>query len=300
MYRRFMEKVNSGRFRELYREGVWVWHYICRYKGAVAVHILLGILGILMMLGSSVASKFLIDAVISYDSGIIGTAAVLMLGMRLGSIAMKSISGRIAARINIRIQNELQSELFGRILRTDWQSLERFRSGDLLNRISSDSGTVAGGVTGFVPSLISGGVQFVGAFFIILYYDPVMALIALIGVPLTGISSAFLVHRMRTHNRQMKEAQADVLSFQQESFQNITTIKAFGITGRYHDRMQEEQRKYAEKYPELCQQTDDDGQGGLRFEIDKSRISIRLTAPYSDDRRKAASELAKKRGIHTK
>ena len=39
---------------------------------------------------------------------------------------------------------------------------------------------------------------------------------------------------------------------------------------------------------------------GREFEIDKSRISIRLTAPYSDDRRKAASELAKKRGIHTK
>lgn len=59
-------------------------------------------------------------------------------------------------------------------------------------------------------------------------------------------------------------------------------------------------RKYAVQYPELCKQTDDDGQGGLRFEIDKSRISIRLTAPYSDDRRKAASKLAKKRGIHTK
>ena len=57
--------------------------------------------------------------------------------------------------------------------------------------------------------------------------------------------------------------------------------------------------KYAAKYPELCKQTDDDGQGGLRFEIDKSRISIRLTAPYTDERRKAASELAKKRGIHT-
>ena len=58
--------------------------------------------------------------------------------------------------------------------------------------------------------------------------------------------------------------------------------------------------EYAAKFPELCQQTDDDEQGGLRFEIDKSRISIRLTAPYSDDRRKAASELAKRRGIHTK
>ena len=45
---------------------------------------------------------------------------------------------------------------------------------------------------------------------------------------------------------------------------------------------------YAAKFPELCQQTDDDEQGGLRFEIDKSRISIRLTAPYSDERREKA------------
>ena len=51
---------------------------------------------------------------------------------------------------------------------------------------------------------------------------------------------------------------------------------------------------YAAKFPELCQQTDDDEQGGLRFEIDKSRISIRLTAPYSQERRTAASRLAKK------
>ena len=47
----------------------------------------------------------------------------------------------------------------------------------------------------------------------------------------------------------------------------------------------------------ICKQTDDDEQGGLRFEIDKSRISIRLTAPYSEERRKAASEHAKKQGI---
>ena len=43
--------------------------------------------------------------------------------------------------------------------------------------------------------------------------------------------------------------------------------------------------EYATKFPELCQQTDDDEQGGLRFEIDKSRISIRLTAPYSAKRK---------------
>ena len=50
---------------------------------------------------------------------------------------------------------------------------------------------------------------------------------------------------------------------------------------------------YAAKFPELCQQTDDDEQGGLRFEIDKSRISIRLTAPYSEERREKARRQAR-------
>ena len=57
---------------------------------------------------------------------------------------------------------------------------------------------------------------------------------------------------------------------------------------------------YAAKFPKLCQQTDDDEQGGLRFEIDKSRISIRWTAPYSEERKAAASELAKKDGIRNR
>ena len=57
---------------------------------------------------------------------------------------------------------------------------------------------------------------------------------------------------------------------------------------------------YAARFPNLCQQTDDNGQGGLRFEIDKRRISIRLTAPYSKERRDAASKLAKKTNIFKK
>ena len=51
--------------------------------------------------------------------------------------------------------------------------------------------------------------------------------------------------------------------------------------------------EYAAKFPELCQQTDDDEQGGLRFEIDKSRISIRLTTPYSNNRKAKLAASAK-------
>ncbi len=52
---------------------------------------------------------------------------------------------------------------------------------------------------------------------------------------------------------------------------------------------------YAGRYPNLCKQTDEDAEQGYKsFEIVKGRFSFRLTAPYSEERRRAASEAAKK------
>lgn len=49
---------------------------------------------------------------------------------------------------------------------------------------------------------------------------------------------------------------------------------------------------FAEKHPQCCRQTDDDEQGGLTFDIEKGRLSFRLTAPYSEERRQFAKERA--------
>ena len=52
---------------------------------------------------------------------------------------------------------------------------------------------------------------------------------------------------------------------------------------------------YAAAYPGECSQTDADPDTGcMEFEIRKGRFSFRLTAPYSEERRRVASEAAKK------
>ena len=45
---------------------------------------------------------------------------------------------------------------------------------------------------------------------------------------------------------------------------------------------------FAEKHSTLCRLTDDDELGYLSFEINKDRFSIRLTAPYTEERRQLA------------
>ena len=58
---------------------------------------------------------------------------------------------------------------------------------------------------------------------------------------------------------------------------------------------------YAAAHPGECRQTDTDPDTGcMEFVIRKGRFSFRLTAPYSEERRRAACEAAKKRGVHRK
>ena len=45
---------------------------------------------------------------------------------------------------------------------------------------------------------------------------------------------------------------------------------------------------FTEKFPNLCRLTDDDKLGYLSFEIDKARFSIRITEPYTEERRALA------------
>lgn len=56
---------------------------------------------------------------------------------------------------------------------------------------------------------------------------------------------------------------------------------------------------FAKKYPDNCHLESEDKKLGCQsYVIDKGRLSIRLNAPYSEERRKVARDRAKNHGIH--
>lgn len=246
--RKVKDKLKEGFFRDMWKEAKWMFKYIRRYRFAVYIHILLGVIATVMSLLSSVAMKQMIDVVTGYNAHGLWNSVIFMGCMLLGSVVFQACATRIAAVINIRIQNGIQAEVYDRMLRTDWQQLEMFHSGDLLNRLNGDVGTVAGSVTSFIPSFVTGSVQFVGSLVIILVYDPVMALIALIGAPISVIASRTLMTRMREYNKRMKTIGSDVMSFHEDSFRNLTTIKSFGLMDSFSGRMKEKQKLYRDSY----------------------------------------------------
>ncbi len=56
-------------------------------------------------------------------------------------------------------------------------------------------------------------------------------------------------------------------------------------------------KRLSEEYPELCKLTGEDEVCGSYFDVDKRRISIHVTRPYSEERRRKQSEWAKRNGL---
>ena len=54
---------------------------------------------------------------------------------------------------------------------------------------------------------------------------------------------------------------------------------------------------FSKKLPDLCRLEKTHEQGGVSYVLDKSRLSIRLQPPYSEERRRKASENAKQNGF---
>lgn len=65
----------------------------------------------------------------------------------------------------------------------------------------------------------------------------------------------------------------------------------------YNTDLKNRLSEFAALYPKECHVIDDNDQGCMSFEVKKGRFGFRLTAPYTEERRGAASNLAKK---HTK
>ena len=239
--KRIREKL--GGIREVRRELRWVSRYTYRYRWAVAWYVLLGAVSTLAGLATGLISKRLIDVVTGYDTGAIVWIGVAYVAAQLFHIGLNAVTSRISARVQIRVNQEIRADIFHKILDAEWEGVSRYHSGDLLARSGRDSDAVASSVLGWWPSLIIHLLQFVGAFVLILWYDPTLALMALAGAPITLLGSVFLVRRIRQHNKEMRRIGAEMTAFHSETFQHLQTIKSFGVTDAYFAKLDAVQRK---------------------------------------------------------
>lgn len=220
-------------FRSMKREWLWILKYVKLYKLNIFLYIALGLVATVMSLGTSVATKRLIDAVVSHSDDKILGVVCLVVGLTVLCHVFQALASWVTAVVSTKTNNEIRQEIYSNVVTSNWEDISSFHSGDLLNRLEGDASTVSSGIIGFIPNLITRSVQFFGALAIVLYYDKTMAVLALMSAPILFASSRFLLKTMRKFNLESRELNGKVLSYSEESMQNIQVIKAFDLTKQY-------------------------------------------------------------------
>lgn len=224
-------------FRSIKKEWRWLLRYTLKYRWHIVMYVVIGLVSTAMGLGSTIATKYLIDSVVSHSNDTIVRNALLAIGLGLSQIVVGSAISRVVTVVGTKISCEIRNDIYEHITYSKWEDVSKFHSGDLLNRMEGDVSAVSNSIISYIPSIFTKGVQFVGCLAVVLYYDPTMAIFAFLSAPFLVVSSRISIKMIRKYSKESRDMNGKILSFYSESIQNLQTIKAFDITKRYVERM---------------------------------------------------------------
>ena len=225
--------------QETARGKAWLKREMRPYRLPVIFLAGLTVTAIVLSLAFSYLIRYVINGAASGEikemwlfSGICAAIAILK---TLLQIVRSYYSERCKAKITVG----LRTRLFQRLLCADYSEAEKYHSGDLLNRFTSDVAEVANMSVSILPAFAGMFAQCVGAIAALLMLDPLFtAIFAAGGMIVIGVSVVFRKASKKFH-KQLTEADGKSRSFIQESLTSLLTIKAYGAEERSADKSRE-------------------------------------------------------------
>lgn len=135
--------------------------------------------------------------------------------------------------------NSLKERTYAVILELDWMEYARNHSGSLLTRLNSDTASVMELMTSNLPGILVSMIHLLAIFGIMVFLDPVIAIISITAIPLFYLLYVILGKKLKQSQHAYLNSVADNNSFIQESIQNAIVIKAFQLAGTFRNRLKE-------------------------------------------------------------
>ena len=238
------DSLRDGTFREFVDDWKWIFSYSKRYRWIVIFYAIVGILGSTMSIGTAYIGRILINIIVEKQQDKLWVLIAAMVGSLVLSLVLSSVNSYISARISIYVNNDMQADIFERIMDARWKELSSYPSGDLLNRFNGDVGTISSNAIGWIPNLLVNIYSFIVTLIVLWQMDIGMAVIAFVSAPFLLGLSRYILRKMKEYRKRVLELNSQMMSFEVETFYNFEMIKSFGIFGYYSRKLKGWQQKY--------------------------------------------------------
>lgn len=169
---------------------------------------------------------------LSFDQLAMGLVAVFLLQAFFGMLRswLFTVAGE-------RVVAKLRSDLFSAILNQEIAFFDQSRTGELTNRLASDTTVLQNTVTVNISMALRFGVTAIGAALMMMYTSPRLSMISLAVVPVVALSASFYGRLVRRWSTDVQDALADASQVAEETIAGVRTVRSFAReeaeVGRY-------------------------------------------------------------------
>jgi len=203
------------------------WPYLKGYK----IQYFLVFLGIILTVSATAATAHIMKPLMDdmfiakkeemlyiIPLSLIGIYFIKAVGRYIQSVYMKYIGQHVVTRF--------RAMLLSKIISLDMSFLYVNRSGELISRVTNDINRIQYFVANMFPDLVRESLTVVALVSYIIYLNPMLAMYALIVVPLVIYPLMLIAKKLKKYSHRSQNKNADVVSRLTEVFNNSEIIKA--------------------------------------------------------------------------
>lgn len=219
----------------------WLWkhHKVCRTQAIL--NVLIGLAQVGLGLLSVDAIRSLTDIATHSKEGSILWTAIALGVIYLLELLLHIASTWISAALGGKTQNTIQHFFFHRLLKGKWSGIEKYHSGDVLNRLFSDVNDIVHLMTEVLPTVIIVITQLLASFIYLYIMDSNLAIIVIIASPVFILFSRIYFKKMRRIVRTIKDSNSAIQSIIQESIIHKMVIKVLERESTMANRLEQRQ-----------------------------------------------------------
>lgn len=212
--------------------------YIGSYRAAVVAVMLFAVAGTVFniagpkILGKATTELFMgLTAKIAGTGGIdfvkIGQILLFTLGLYLFSAVMSFVQGWIMTGVSQKLSYRFREEISCKINRMPLRYFESRTVGEVLSRITNDVDTLGQSLNQSITTLITSVTTMIGVFVMMLSISPLMTLIALVVLPISGLLIGAVVKRSQKYFVSQQEYLGNINGQVEEVYSGHNIVKAF-------------------------------------------------------------------------
>lgn len=217
----------------------WIVSYTKPYLGKIVGIMALNLSSTVITLVMTLVTKRIIDDATQSRNNSLITFILIYLGMMILAQILSVIVSLFSTMLDEKFSFGIRKQIYEKIIHSDWMSVKKYHTGDLMTRMTSDAGNIANGIIWTIPEIIQLCIELLLVFITLFYYSPILACFAVIIAPVAALSTFWLGKKLKRLTVKVQESEAAYRSFMQESLANLLIVKAFTNEEYSTDRLVE-------------------------------------------------------------